>query len=409
MNGPAWLTLGLACAMVIVAAWQWRQRRIAELRIAAGDAELERLRRTAVAPPSAEGELEPATARLALACASCGIAILDSDHRYRWANPAHLRLTGHGLDELRALAYQDITAADDADGELDALAGLHQGRCERAVWRRRFGPATGVRRWATVTAHAVRGSDGSLASMIWIVTPDGEGEATSGSGGGLDLALREALADHERIAGLLSHDAVQPTRMISSYAGFIAQKLRESPGDPVLKHVVTMQQASDDLRELLREAVAYLRVPQRPPAPESSRLRPAVDAVVARLAASVPSLVARCNDDAEIGIAASDLESCLHAAIALAGIRSPSGQVEIGVIREPDRDQVTVIAPDAVLRDGDTDRIFMLGARIQSADGSGSLQPGFSVARRIAVRSGGGVEVDGNGGLRVVLSFGASG
>jgi signal transduction histidine kinase len=356
----------------------------------------------AAVPDPAAGTLAEDEARAVLALLPLGVAVLGADHRYRWANPAHLALTGLDLAALQALPYQDITGCDDVDQELDALGRLHAGASQQVQWRRRFGPPDG-RRWCEVTAHARRAADGSLATMIWMVQPDASGSPD----GAADLALRELHGDLARIAALLSHDALQPTRMISSFAGLLEQRLRGGPAEGEIRHLQSMQQASDDLRDLLREATLFLRVRDRVSSPAPVSLRRCAEAAAARLAALVPGLALSCPGDLEVMLEAEDLTICLQAALALAWARSASGALEIGGTALPAGSEVVVSAPGAAMQQGDGDRAFMLGARIALSGRPGTMLPGLAVAQRIAQRSGGGIVVeDRAGALRVVLRFG---
>lgn len=353
-------------------------------------------------PPNA---LDAVTMALALAKVPCGLAILGADQRYRWANPAHLALTGRELSELCALPYRGITDPDDLDTELNALASLHAGRCEVVSWRRRFGREGGVRRWCGVTAHAQRDSDHALQAMIWIVEPD---PSTDGSvTAALESALRRMRSDHEQVAALLSHDAVQPTRMISSYAGLIEQHLRGGRASPDLGHVASIQRASDELRELLRETVSYLRVPDRLDSLTPVFLRQCTERVVARLALKTPGLSFRVTTDIELKFENEQVERCLHAALIFAWARSQSGLVEVNGIFHSQWAEIVVNAPDAVLCEGDNERIFRLGARIIKPDRTEPLFPGLAVARRIVQSTGGEVEVVGDdAGVHLRLRFG---
>ena len=333
-----------------------------------------------------------------------GVAILGADHVYRWANPAHIMLTGWDLPTLRALSHLDTIAAEDVDAELAALSPLHAGRCEVVTWRRRFGREDGVRCWCGVTAHAVRNADGSLHEMIWIVEPDvlvpGEPAADS------DTILRQLRADHELIAGVLSHDGVQPTRMISSYAGLIEQRLRDGPAASELGYLASIQRANDELRELLRETVDYLRVPDHLEAGIPSNLRRCAETVVMRLAESLPGLHLQVISDLDITIESEHLEQCLRAALIFIWARSLSGSVEVRGSSRPGWLHITIVAPGAKLYEGDTDRIFKVGARISLANHLGTRLPGLAVARRIARSTGGDVTITGTDtAVMVTLSF----
>jgi len=335
---------------------------------------------------------------------STGIAILGADHGYRWANQAQCALTGWDLTALRALSQSEVTAPDDLDTELAALSPLHAGRCEEVSWRRRFGRYDGVRRWCRVTAHALRDPGGSLHEMVWMVEADAP--STDPLPATLDLVVRRLRGDHECIAATLSHDAVQPTRMISSYAGLIEQRLRGRPAQSELDHLSAIQRASDELRALLRETVAYLRVPERLTAPVRANLRGCAEAVALRLAGEFPGLSLAVLGDLDLAIEIEPLECCLRAALVFAWARSPTGKVEITGSAPPGWKVLEIVAPGAALGEGDTDRLFQLGARITLGDRPGTVLPGLAVARRIVEGAGGAMEIAGSGGaVRITMRF----
>ncbi len=357
--------------------------------------------------------LDAATAASALDLIPCAVAIVGANHRYRWLNERHRRLIGAPRSGLSALG--ELTAADDRDAELEALAPLHAGRGSLAVWRRRFGGDPG-RRWCTVTAHARRQADDRLDAMVWLIEPDplpdpaagATGAGTvAGTGAGDELVLRRMRTEREQVAALLAHDGVQATRLISSFVGLIVRGLDRNTAAIDARHLDPIRQTSDQLRELLREALGYLRVPERVTCQAPVGLRHSAGAVVTRLGPTMPGLVLRVLTDLDVALDAEHFECCLGAALVFAWARARAGVVELSGSSQPGHQELAIVVPGGALQAGDAERCFQLGARFALGDRPGSVLPGLAVARRIAAASGGGLTIsDAGGSLRISLRIG---
>jgi len=348
------------------------------------------------------GLLDPGSTELsfALACLPMGVAIITAGHCIRWANTRMTVLTGEDLATLQGLTCTEVTAPDDRDAEREALSPLHAGRCTTAEWRRRFGPLHGVRRWCTVTAHGRYAADGELRDMLWLVQPD----PTPNDPAVLAAARRQTYLRGERagLAALLSHDAVQATRMISSYAGLAAQGLSTGMVTVDARHLMAIQQASTDLGAMLRQAVACLRVPDQlvvslPHLPPGA-LAAAVANVVEQLA--LPAI--RVQGDLVIDLEVEQLERCLQPVLEYAVASSALGQVVVSASLVDFCQVIEVTAHGATVEPAQAARAAQLGARTAN----GRLT-GLAVAQAILVATGGGLTIACTGGMLVLsLSVG---
>ena len=87
--------------------------------------------------------------------------------------------------------------------------------------------------------------------------------------------------------------------------------------------------------------------------------------------------------------------------------RRKEGAPLVGGVYIKDMKQVEVSTEGAALQEGEISRFFMLGAKISSRDRSGTLMPGFALAKRLAQRTGGDALIESSAGAnRIILRFG---
>lgn len=85
-----------------------------------------------------------------------GLALIDSDRRLTYANPALARLLGFVPDDLRGCSDLDLTHADDIEGTLADWALVESGRAESFHRRKRYLGASGEPVWVDVFVAPVR-------------------------------------------------------------------------------------------------------------------------------------------------------------------------------------------------------------------------------------------------------------
>src|SRR5262249_38150642 len=99
---------------------------------------------------------------------TAGIAIVDLDGRFRFANRRHCEITGYSIDEIREKTLIDITHPDDRPKNLDLLAEM-MGAGVAYTMEKRFIRKDGRLVWIQVSSVAVRDADGVPQYAIGLV------------------------------------------------------------------------------------------------------------------------------------------------------------------------------------------------------------------------------------------------
>ncbi len=104
--------------------------------------------------------------RLVVQSAPIGIVSVDALGRFLYANRAFREMLGYGEDELRELAFRDLTAPEDVAESLRGLADLREGRTDRFQQEKRYRRRDGSLVWAHVTVAALRDAGGALRATV---------------------------------------------------------------------------------------------------------------------------------------------------------------------------------------------------------------------------------------------------
>lgn len=124
-----------------------------------------------------ESRIEERTAQLreseeqfhaAFEAAAVGIARLDMDGRYLWANPKLCEIMGYSREQLLARRSQETTHSDDLDVELELLRGLLHGETETYSLDKRLIRGDRSRVWVKQTVSITRGPSGDPSHLIQV-------------------------------------------------------------------------------------------------------------------------------------------------------------------------------------------------------------------------------------------------
>jgi len=98
-----------------------------------------------------------------------GITISDLNGHILRANPAHQKMFGYGLDELKTMVFSDFTHPDDVGNHQAAYDGLICGEIDHFNMRKRFIHREGHIVWAQVTVSLIRDNNKKPVSVVGMV------------------------------------------------------------------------------------------------------------------------------------------------------------------------------------------------------------------------------------------------
>lgn len=123
--------------------------------------------------------------------APIGKAIVSLDGVFIDANPAMCRITGYPLQELQALTFQQITAAEDLDADVEQAAALVAGTIDSYRMDKRYVRKDGSRIWIQLDASLLRDDAGNPVHFLAQVQ---------------DISQRKAA--HDRLQDLMQRNAL---------------------------------------------------------------------------------------------------------------------------------------------------------------------------------------------------------
>jgi diguanylate cyclase (GGDEF)-like protein/PAS domain S-box-containing protein len=130
----------------------------------------------------------------AFAHAPIGMALVGVDGRFLRVNRALCDLVGYAEDDLLAMAFQDITHAEDLDADLALIEAVLRGDRADYTMEKRYVRADGRVIWALLAVSLVTDADGVPLHFISQVQDISERHE-------LELRLREQ-AEHDHLTGL---------------------------------------------------------------------------------------------------------------------------------------------------------------------------------------------------------------
>jgi PAS domain S-box-containing protein len=97
------------------------------------------------------------------------IAIMDLDGRFLDANPAMQEMLGYSVDELRGIAYTEVTHREDAIAHAQLTQELVDGKRDRLQLEKRYIRKDGQMVWGNLSASLVRDANGEPEFVIGMV------------------------------------------------------------------------------------------------------------------------------------------------------------------------------------------------------------------------------------------------
>lgn len=317
------------------------------------------------------------------------IFLLDADGVVRTWNRGAQRIKGYSADEIIGQRFVAFYTPEDRERghPQDVLAAARRdGRYEEEGWRVR---RDGTRFWASVTITAVYDDEGRVTGFAKVtrdLTSRREAEER----------LRAANRELDRFASIAAHDLSDPLHTILGFAGLLEREDLSAEGREFLTH---LQTTAGRMQRLLETLLDYARAGGGGQAARPVPIRPAVEAAVGDLAATVRHRAARVEvvvpDGACVLADESDLELVLRNLIANGLKFGPPEGAQVSVIAAPagDRWRIEVADNGVGIRADDLERIFGAFERSGSAAGVEGSGLGLAICERLVRRHGGSIAV----------------
>jgi diguanylate cyclase (GGDEF)-like protein/PAS domain S-box-containing protein len=101
--------------------------------------------------------------------AAMGILHTSLDGRILRCNSRFAEIIGYSQEEVPSLTFQQITAPEDVDANLESLRPIIDGSLENSTWEERYVRKDGTRTWVKVTASTLRDDQGCVQHLIALV------------------------------------------------------------------------------------------------------------------------------------------------------------------------------------------------------------------------------------------------
>ena len=182
--------------------------------------------------------------------AAVGIAQVNLQRKYVFANQYFCRLVGRTPEQLYQLRIDDITHPDDLDRTLQLFDQLiHQNITHGDVEKRYVRPDGSVV-WVLITDACVRNANGQPECVL-AVAQDITARHSA------EEALRRANDDLRQFAFAASHDLQEPLRMISNYTQLLLRKFRGQMDEDASLYADYIRQGTERMAKLLDDLLAY--------------------------------------------------------------------------------------------------------------------------------------------------------
>jgi len=189
--------------------------------------------------------------------AAIGIALVDLTGRYVESNSAFQKMLSYSGEELRNLAFPEVTYSEDAATDKALFEDLVAGKRGSCRSEKRYICRDGQVRWASRVLSLVRDAEGQPQYAISMTEDITEQRQA------LDALMRtEKLAVAGRLAASLAHEINNPLQSVIGCLALADEALAE--GGDAERY---LEVAREELKRVAR-VVAQLRDLHRPPTPE---------------------------------------------------------------------------------------------------------------------------------------------
>ena len=202
--------------------------------------------------------------------------------RYLRVNPRFCEITGYSEQELLAMSFQELTHAEDRNGDFEAHQRMVRGETAVNSREKRYLHKDGTPVWVSMSASLIRDEAGGPLRTLAVV---------------LDLTERkrieaQLLQAHKmeaigQLAGGIAHDF---NNLLTAITGNTKLALEDLPDDqPARSFLLEIGKASGRAVDLVRRILTFSR--QQPPERNIIKLRPVMEEALKLLRASLPAMM----------------------------------------------------------------------------------------------------------------------
>jgi len=185
--------------------------------------------------------------------AGVGIAQVSLEGRFFYVNPRLCEITGYAAEELKGLAFREITHPDDLDTDLEYARQLLAGEIDRYSMDKRYFGKDGSVIWVNLTGSLVRDDDGNPRYFIAVVEDMTARKAA-------ERVIKKSLDEKEVLLREIHHRVKNNMQVISSFLSLQSKKI----DDPTLRKLFQESQervrAMALIHEILYDSVDLSRI-----------------------------------------------------------------------------------------------------------------------------------------------------
>jgi chemotaxis family two-component system sensor kinase Cph1 len=179
-----------------------------------------------------------------------GIAQVNLQRKYIFANSYFCKLVGRTPEQLYQLRIDDITHPDDVNHTRQLFDELIHHNATHVDVEKRYVRLDGSVVWVLVTDACVRSETGRPEYVLKVVQ-----DITARHNA--EEALRRANDDLRQFAFAASHDLQEPLRMISNYTQLLLRKFRGQMDEDASLYAQYIRQGTERMANLLDDLLAY--------------------------------------------------------------------------------------------------------------------------------------------------------
>jgi PAS domain S-box-containing protein len=229
--------------------------------------------------------------------APMGIAIANAEGRFLETNDYFRKLLGYSEDEMRALAFMDITHPEDRERTGALAEGVRSGGADVYEMEKRYLTKDGAIVRGRIHATALRTPEGAVDYWIGIIEDITERKRLDEERVNLQAQLLQAqkMESVGRLAGGVAHDF---NNLLHVIMGFVELLRRRMPADTRLaSYVDEIERAAARAQDVTRQLLAFSRRQVISPAPSD------LNRLVTRLSGGLSRLI---GEDIELRVDSTD-------------------------------------------------------------------------------------------------------
>lgn len=181
-----------------------------------------------------------------------GIAMAGPDFKFHKANPAFCRILGYREEELQALSLQELTAPEDMERSLGALARLESGERQSLSFEKSCVRKDGARIPISMTLAPVRDAQARIQFWLGIVEDITERKRLQGI-----MLQSEKMAAVGQLAAGVAHEINNPLGVILGFAQALAAGIAED--DALHLPVTSIQREALRCKHLVQDLLTFSR------------------------------------------------------------------------------------------------------------------------------------------------------